>query len=159
MSNAPFDAGAAAIVIRARYDIVHAIIVDFSSYENFMPNFKRSRVIARKPEGTDVYLQVPVLKGAARIWTVARFETVTKSSTEATIFAHSVNKGNIKDFRAVWHIAAIDADHTLLQLELLVVPNFPVPGSLVTSALEESADNGVTACRSRAEQRAAGQEN
>lgn len=152
LPNAALRAGGAAIVVNASAAAVRSIVMDFGAYEKFMPNFKRSRVISRKPGGTDVYLQVPILHGVMKIWTVARFAPPSLDEQGERIEGHKLDQGNLDDFRAIWHIKPIDAAHTLLRLELLVVPSFPVPHSLVTPALAESAENGVQACRARVQQ-------
>lgn len=152
LGSGSIRAGGAAIVVHANAAAVRAIVTDFGAYEKFLPHFQRSRVIARKAEGTDVYLQVPILHGAAKIWAVARFTPARTDKNGEHVEGHMIGPGNIDDFRAVWHIRPLDEQRTLLRLELLIVPKLPLPHSLITTALEESAQDGVRACRSRAEQ-------
>jgi hypothetical protein len=57
----------------------------------------------------------------------------------------------LDDLRATWHVYPVDDDHTVLKLELLLVPRLPLPDSLITSQLAESAEDAVRACRDRAE--------
>ena len=63
-------------------------------------------------------------------------------------------QGNVDDLQAVWHLYPVDDGHTVLKLELLIVPKLPVPGSVVTGELEYAADKAVSASRDRAETRA-----
>jgi len=142
--------GGAAIVVHANIATVRAIVSDFGSYERFM-NFRRSRVIRRDPKGTDVYLQVPILHGAAKLWAVVRFSPVQKAQNGELIVGRKLDQGNVKEFQAEWRLRPIDESKTLLQLELLLVPTFPVPTTLLVRNLMESAEDGVKASRVRAE--------
>src|SRR5450432_3187244 len=65
--------GAAMASVNAPLSTVTAIITDYAHYQDNVPGFSRSRIVARGPEGTDVYLQAPLLHGAATLWGVVRF--------------------------------------------------------------------------------------
>ncbi len=147
-------AGAARIAVRAPLKSVEEVVLDYGHYADFIQRFQRSRVIGRHRGRTDVYLQVPILRGAARVWAVVRFEPPKQVHGEEVIEAHML-KGNVKRLDAWWRIKPIDGTHTRLALELLIVPKLPVPGSLVTGEVAYAADTAVTGSRNRAERRAA----
>ena len=132
-------AGAARVHVKAPVDEVRKVVVDFKSYEKFISKFEKSRVVGRDGDKTDVYLQVPILKGAAKIWAVVRFGPPTKSGDEEIVQA-SLVKGNVDRLDAKWRIKRIDDENTQLHLELLIVPKLPVPGSL---------EIGRASCRER----------
>jgi ribosome-associated toxin RatA of RatAB toxin-antitoxin module len=120
-----------------------------------LPGFQKSRVLAQTPQGTDVYLQVPILHGAATLWAVTRFTSPTREGNGERVEGKRNGPANLDDLRATWHFYPVDDEHTILKLELLLVPRLPLPDSLITSQLAESADDAVRACRDRAEALAA----
>lgn len=143
-------AGAARIAVHAPAATVRRVVLDYGHYARFIPRFKRSHVLRHSHGRTDVYLQVPILRGAAKIWAVVRFKPPTKTRHGEVIEAHMI-KGNVQRLDASWTIQRIDAEHTRLDLELLIVPKLPVPGSLVTGEVAYAADTAVTGSRDRAE--------
>jgi len=62
-----------------------------------------------------------------------------------------MQQGNVNDFRATWRLIPVDATHTILRAEMLIVPKLPLPGSVVTPELSYASDRAVTASRARAE--------
>lgn len=146
-------AGGARILVNAPLPVVRSIVQDYAHYQDFMPRFKRSRVVGRSAKFTDVYLQVPILHGAANVWSVCHFGPPIKKRGGMEIIRGRMVQGNVKDFRASWFLVPIDAKTTLLRSEILIVPKLPVPGSVVTGELGYAADMAVTATRNRAEAR------
>jgi len=145
-------AGAARVHVKAPMDEVRKVVVDYKSYEKFISKFEKSRVVGRDGDKTDVYLQVPILKGAAKIWAVVRFGPPKKAGDEEIVQA-SLVKGNVDRLDAKWRLKRIDDENTQLHLELLIVPKLPVPGSLVTGEVAYAADVAVMGSRDRAEKR------
>ncbi|HNS99155.1 MAG TPA: hypothetical protein PLJ27_10430 [Polyangiaceae bacterium] len=146
-------AGGARILVQAPLAVVRTIVQDFAHYQDFMPRFKRSRVVGQSPKASQVYLQVPILHGAANVWSVINFTApVKKPDGSETIRGRMIpGQGNVRDFRATWYLVPIDANTTLLRSEILIVPTLPVPGSVVTGELGYAADMAVTSTRNRAE--------
>jgi ribosome-associated toxin RatA of RatAB toxin-antitoxin module len=132
---------------------VREIIMDYAHYQDILPGFQRSRIIAKSANGTDVYLQVPILHGAATLWAVTRFTPLTHDGSVERIDGRKSGPSNLEDFRATWRLYAVDDNHTVLKLELLMVPSLPLPGSMITPQLEESSEDAIRACRERAEAR------
>ena len=146
------QAGAARIDVAADPQLVTEIIGDFGNYAHMTDKFDKSRIIGRSGNNTDVYLQVPILKGAAMIWAVVRFEPVRRTNNEQIVTGHMV-KGNVQRLDATWKVTSRGGRQARVELELLIVPKFPVPGSLVTSETAYAADKAVTGVRNRAEQK------
>jgi ribosome-associated toxin RatA of RatAB toxin-antitoxin module len=151
MPGSTIRAGAAMLVVDAPLADVRKVVTDYARYQDFMPGFQRSRILARGPSGTDVYLQVPILHGAATLWAVVRFGLPVHDGAGERIEGAKTGHANVDDLRAAWKLQPIDAHHTLLKLEFLVVPSLPLPGSMITPQLEESAEDAVRACRDRVE--------
>jgi len=51
----------------------------------------------------------------------------------------------------VWKLRSVDAEHTIVKLEILVDPTLPAPSSVVTPELCTAADKAVTGVREQAE--------
>ena len=146
------QAGAARIDVAADAPSVVQIIQDFSNYGKLTDKFEKARIVGRSGVDTDVYLQVPILKGAAKIWAVLRFAPVRNSNGEQVLAGHML-KGNVERLDAKWTVRPLGAQQSHVELELLIVPKLPVPGSLVTRETAYAADKAVTGVRDRAEHR------
>jgi ribosome-associated toxin RatA of RatAB toxin-antitoxin module len=147
------DTGGAAILVNAPIAEVRRIVTDYAHYETILKPFDQSRVLSRRKGWSEVYLQVPILHGAAKIWAVVLIPPPVKDGPNETITVR-FDRGNVADMRATWRMRAVDADHTVLKIELLVDPKMPFPASVITPELKAAADAGVTAVRDHAEQRA-----
>ncbi|WP_437900055.1 hypothetical protein [Sorangium sp. So ce124] len=150
---AAIDTGGAAILVKAPLPAVRKIVTSYGSYKTFIGPFDQSRVLAKRKGTSEVYLQVPILNGAAHIWTVADMSPPTKDGADEVISGRH-KRGNVADFRARWRLRAVDEHHTILKLELFVAPKLPFPPSVVTSQLVKAADKAVTAVRNRAQSEA-----
>ncbi|WP_437681171.1 SRPBCC family protein [Sorangium sp. So ce131] len=144
------DTGGAAILVKAPLATVRKIVTSYGSYKTFITPFDQSRVLSKRKGTSEVYLQVPILNGAAHIWTVADMSPPTKDGADEVITGR-FKRGNVADFRARWRLRAVDEHHTIVKLELLVAPKLPFPPSAVTAQLVRAADKAVTAVRNRAQ--------
>jgi len=153
MPGSSIRAGAAMLVVDAPLADVRRTVTDYAHYQDFVPGFQKSRILARGPSGTDVYLQAPILHGAATLWAVVRFGLPVHDGSGEKIEGAKTGHANIDDFRATWKLQPIDGNRTLLKLEFLVIPSLPLPGSMITPTLESAAESTVRACRDRAESR------
>ena len=144
------EAGAARIDVAANLQQVSNIVCDFGNYTKLSDKFEKSRIVGHSGPNTDVYLQVPILKGAAKIWAVVRFEPVRSQNGEQILTAHML-KGNVERLDATWKIHAVSDHQSRVELEMLIVPKLPVPGSLVTGEVAYAADKAVTGVKDRAE--------
>jgi len=151
--HSSIKAGAARVHVAAPADSVRKIVTDYKNYPDFISKFEKARVVGKEGDKTDVYLQVPILKGAAKIWAVVRFEPPKNVNGEEVVTASMV-KGNVKRLDATWRIKKIDDQNTQLHLEMLIVPKLPVPGSLITGEVAYAADEAVMGSRNRAEKEA-----
>jgi hypothetical protein len=147
-------AGGGMTVVNAGIASVRQTVQDFGHYSDFIPRFQKSKIVGKEGPFTDVYLQVSILHGAANVWAVTRFSPPAPEGAGERIEGRLNGKGNVDDLRAVWHLTPVDADHTIVKLELLIVPTLPVPASLVTPELEYASDQAVSATRERTEARA-----
>ena len=151
---ADMNAGAARVNVDAPEELVRSVVLDYKNYANFMARFEKSQVVGRSGDKTDVYLQVPILKGAAKVWAVVRFEPIKQVDGGEVLVGHMV-KGNVKRLDATWRLKKLDDTSTQVALELLIVPDLPVPDSLVVPEVRFAAAKAVEGSRDEAEKRKA----
>ncbi len=149
-----YRAGAAKTVVGAPEAGVLALVTDYAHYSTFIKAFETSRVVGRDGDKTDVYLRVKILKGAATIWAIVRFEPPKVDGDVTLVTAHLL-KGNVKRLDAYWHLKKTDGSRTELVLELLIIPDLPAPEALVVPEVRDAAATAVTGVRDEAEKRAA----
>lgn len=145
-------AGGARVQIHAPIEVVERVIMDFGSWSRHIHKFEKAKVIGRRGDRTHVYLQVPILKGATRIWVVAEFEPIKRTDKGDVLVARML-KGNVKRLDARWRLSKIDDQNTKVELELLLEPDWPlpVPNSLVTEEATNAAEQAVDGHRKAAE--------
>jgi ribosome-associated toxin RatA of RatAB toxin-antitoxin module len=148
-------AGGGRTVVNAGIAHVRQTVTDYGHYADFMPRFQKSKILGKNGASTLVYLQVAILHGAASVWAQTRFEPPAPEGAGERIEGKLEGQGNVDDLRAVWHLIPVDADHTIVKLELLIVPKLAmiVPNSIVTDELEFASDQAVSATRDRTEAR------
>lgn len=151
---ADMNAGAARVNVDAPEELVRSVVLDYKNYANFMSRFEKSQIVGRSGDKTDVYLQVPILKGAAKVWAVVRFEPIKQVEGGAVLVGHMI-KGNVKRLDATWRLKKLDDKTTQVALELLIVPDLPVPDSLVVPEVRFAAAKAVEGSRDEAEKRKA----
>lgn len=150
-----YKAGAARAVVHAPQRVVRSVVTDFGRYEDFITRFKSAKVVGRSGDKTDVYLQVPIMKGALKIWAVVRFDPPSAQGGDEVISGKMI-KGNVKRLDALWRIKRLDETRTELTLELLIVPELPIPEGLRLKELRFAASKAVSGTRDEAERRASG---
>lgn len=149
---ADMNAGAARVNVDAPVELVRSVVLDYKNYANFMSRFEKSQIVGRSGDKTDVYLQVPILKGAAKVWAVVRFEPIKQVDGGEVLVGHMI-KGNVKRLDATWRLKKLDDATTQVALELLIVPDMPVPDSLVVPEVRYAAAKAVEGSRDEAEKR------
>lgn len=160
-SNRP--AGGARTLVYASPELVKTVVLDFAHYANYFdpdkgknPSRKwASRVVGKSGDKTDVYLEVPILKGAAKIWAIIRFDA-PKMVGDTEIVSGQMIKGNVDKLSAKWKLRRTADNDTELQLEFLVVPKLPVPDSLLSNEARSAAYKAVSGMKGEALKRASG---
>lgn len=148
-------AGAARTVVEAPPGVVRSVVTDYGKYDDFITRFKSAKIVGRSGDKTDVYLQVPIMKGAVKIWAVVRFDPPKRVGNDVVIHSKML-KGNVKRLDANWRIKTLDDRRSELALELTIVPDIPVPDSLVMPEVRYAAAKAVSGTRDEAERRASG---
>ena len=156
-------AGGARTVVSASPSLVKSVVLDFEHYAHYFDPDKgrnpqrkwASRVVGKSGDKTDVYLEVPILKGAAKIWAIVRFDPPKKVGDTEVVSGRLI-KGNVDKLSAKWTMRPTDDNSTSLQLEFLVVPKLPVPDSLLSNEARSAAFKAVSGMKGEALKRANG---
>jgi hypothetical protein len=156
-------AGGARTVVTASPELVKAVVLDFEHYAYYFdpdkgrnPDKKwASHVVGKSGDKTDLYLEVPILKGAAKIWAVIRFDAPKKVG-DTEVVSGRMLKGNVNQLSAKWTLRPTTDNSTALQLEFLVVPKLPVPDSLLSNEARSAAFKAVSGMKGEALKRANG---
>ena len=92
-------------LIAAPYDVVKARLLDFPHYKELAgPKFKKVSVVDKSASGTDLYFQLPIMKGLVTIWYVTRFGAARPGMGGAEVIEGKFVKGNIKDMQIAFTI-------------------------------------------------------
>jgi hypothetical protein len=151
--NAELNAGAARARVQSNHDTLRSVLIDYPHYSQIITRFEKARVVGRVGQQTDVYLEVPILHGATKIWAIVRFDPPKTEGAEDVIRGHMV-RGNVKRLDAAWRVRKVDETSADLALELLIVPDLPAPHSLILSEVRRAAARAVSGARAEAERRA-----
>jgi hypothetical protein len=145
--------GHAEVLVAAPSAQLRKMVLDFAHYREMTGGkFHVSRVIGKEAGGTDVYFQIPVLDGMIMLWQVFRFQELKPLAPGWTMIEGWYVKGNIGRGNAAWTLHAVDDMHTVLKFDLLVVPNVPLPQSLLDDGLRNAAAEAVESVRDRAQE-------
>lgn len=140
------------VLVHAPLAAVKKQVLDFGHYKDLVPDkFHNARIIGKDAGGTDVYLQVPIMRGLVVLWEVMRFHDLQPLAPGWAIVEGFFVKGNLKTANTTWTMHAVDESTTLLELDLLIVPLVPAPPSLVDEELRDAAMQAVDAIRDRAQ--------
>ncbi|WP_394827211.1 hypothetical protein [Pendulispora albinea] len=144
--------GHAETLVQAPLASVRAQVLDFSHYKDLSGGkFKTSRMIAKEGDNTDVYFQVPVMKGMLTLWYVSRFGPTQVSSPGNEMVEGRFVRGNIKDMHLQMKMRRVDDRFTIMSCDLYVLPTFPAPQSAVDEELRDACKDAVEAVRDKAQ--------
>jgi hypothetical protein len=154
------QAGCARVAVNVRLEAVRKVVTDFDRYASFIKRTKdgklqlqiTAKAVGRKGDKQDVYLEVPVLKGTAKVWGLLRFDPIKVVDGEEVLEGKLI-KGNVHRLDARWRLRKLADDKTAVHLELLIIPKVPVPADVLTGELEFVSDVAVTGARDESERR------
>lgn len=148
--GAKYQTGRAEIFVHAPVSTVRAAVLDYASYSKIIPRFQKAKVLERKGAAAKVYLMIPILKGAATVWTVQQFEAPVVTGKTETVFGRSV-QGNVDALNTKWSFRAVDAQHSVLSAEIYVEPRMPVPATTIANEAQKAAAEAVLSVRAHSE--------
>jgi hypothetical protein len=144
--------GHAEALVEAPADKVAKTATEFGQYRHLHRKFATARVIAKEGNQTDVYMRYPVQIGPVTIelYEVMRFDPARTSGNLRVIEARGI-KGDMKRGHTVITVKPVDAKHSLLSVDILLVPTLPAPQSYVDEELRDGAQDFVNGLRDRAQ--------
>ncbi len=144
--------GQAVVELDRPIEQVFPVVVDYANYVQFMPNFTKSRVLAKRGTRARVYMEVSVAKGAITLWGQLNIAE-RPESTDARVIEANLLEGNIDAFNAEWELTPIDGGaRTRVNFKIYVDPDIPLPSSVFSRENERAAGKTLRALRTRVAQ-------
>jgi hypothetical protein len=144
--------GHAEALVEATPDQLVKTATEYGKYRELHRKFKTARVIGKEGDQTDVYMRYPVQIGPMTIelYEVMRFSPDRTVGNTHIIEARGI-KGDMKRGHTVITIKPVDAKHSLLSVDVLLVPTLPAPQSYVDEELRDGAEDFVDGLRDRSQ--------
>ena len=144
--------GHAEVLVDAPLSKVRSAAVDFPHYRELHHKFASARVVAQEGDNVDVYLKLPIKLGPVKLdqWEVMRFTPARGGVSSLVVEGRGV-QGNMKEGHLVITARAVDERHTLVKVDLLLVPRMPAPQSLIDEELRDAATDLVNGLRDKAQ--------
>ena len=144
--------GHAEALVDAPADKLAKTAVEFGKYRELHRKFATARVIGKEGDQTDVYMRYPVTIGPV---TIELYEVMRFSPDRATAGTHVIEargiKGDMKRGHTLITIKPVDAKHSLIEVDILLVPVLPAPQSYVDEELRDGAQDFVNGLRDKAQ--------
>ncbi len=146
--------GHAEALVNAPADKVAKTATDFAHYRDLHRKFATARVVAREGDKTDVFMKYPVQIGRLKLelQETMRFSGIRESGGKQIIEATGL-RGDMKKGHTIITVKPVDEKHSLLQLDVLLVPSFPAPQSFIDEELRDGAEDFVNGVKDRAQGR------
>lgn len=144
--------GRSAVLVEAPIAVVRKTVLDYASYEEFMPHYAASRVLGRTTGGGhQVYMKWVALHGAMKMW--ARFDmSAAQKKGDQETYRSKLVEGNVKAAVAIWRMSPVGDSRTKLSLEVFLQPRVLLPSTLLNDENIGGAAKGVAAMRDRCEE-------
>ncbi len=146
--------GHAEALVDAPAEKVAKVVTDFGRYKELHRKFATARVVAKEGDSTDVYMRYPVQIGR---FTVEFHEVMRFGGPRQEAGAHVVEgrgvKGDMKQGHTRITVKPIGEKHSLLQVDVLLVPKIPAPQVLIDEELRDGAEDYVNGIKDRAQGR------
>jgi hypothetical protein len=135
-------------LISAPVDAVRAKLLDFTRYKDLAgPKFKSVKVVDKQGQSTDVYFQLPIMKGIVTIWYVTRFPP-SRSVGGGDVLEGTFVKGNIKNMHIAFTVRpGTDEKNSVLICDLVLQPNVPAPQAALDEELRDACGDAINSLR------------
>ena len=147
-SGTSVEWGTARGVVDQPVAAVMRVVEDYGNYARFLPHFAASRVLSQRGSSAMVYVEVNVMRNSATLWAQLRIRP-RPNRGDTRIIEATMTEGNVDLFHATWEITPVDATHTLVEFEILVDPDLPLPASVFTAENVKAARRTIRALRRR----------
>ena len=137
-------------LVGASLEHVRAKLSDFAHYKELAgPKFKIVRVVDKHGPLTDVYFQLPIMKGLITLWYVTRFAP-SRTSPRGDIIEGTFVKGNIDGMHIAFTMRpASDESATVLTCDLVLKPSIPAPQFALDEELRDACGDAIRFLRQR----------
>jgi hypothetical protein len=144
--------GHAEALVDAPADVLAKKAIAFNEYRTFHRKFATARVVAKEGDKTDVYMRYPVTIGKLTIelQETMRFNPI-KSMGSSYVLEGTGLSGDMKRGHTVITIKPVDAKHSLLLVDILLVPKLPAPQSFIDEELRDGALDFVNGLKDKAQ--------
>ncbi len=141
--------GHAEAIIAAPYETVRAKMADYPHYKDLAgPKFKSVKMVEKEKDHTDLYFNLPIMKGLVTIWYVTRFSPPRAAKGGGETVEGNFVKGNIKDMHITFTTRpGPDEKSTLMTCDLNLALTIPAPQSAVDEELRDACGDAVNAVR------------
>ena len=138
-------------MIAAPYDAVKTRLTDYPRYKELAGRkFKKVSVVDKQAGATDLYFQLPIMKGLVTIWYVTRFAQPRPAPGGGDVIEGNFVKGNIKDMQIVFTLRpGPDPKSTVLVCDLNLAISIPAPQDALDEELRDACGDAVNAIRAR----------
>jgi len=135
-------------LVAAPYEAVRAKVLDYAHYKDLAgPKFKNVRIVGKEADATDVYFNLPIMKGLVTIWYVTRF-TPPRTTPGGEIVEGTFVKGNVKGMHIAFTLRhGKDPASTVLTCDLLLSLGIPAPQENVDEELRDACGDAIVSVR------------
>lgn len=135
-------------LVAATPEAVRAKLVDFAHYKDLAgPKFKSVKVVDKQGTNTDVYFQLPIMKGLFTIWYVTRFAPA-RAAAGGDVVEGTFVKGNIKNMHIAFKVLpGPDEKSSVMTCDLLLSPSVPAPQGAVDEELRDACGDAINAVK------------
>lgn len=127
---------------------------EFNHYKELHRKFQSARVINKEGDKTDVYMRYPVRVGPMtfELMEVMRFEPQKKVGANYVLEGRGI-KGDMKEGQITITVKPVDDRHSILVVDVLLVPQIPAPQSFIDEELRDGAFDFVNGLRDRSQEK------
>jgi hypothetical protein len=145
--------GHAEALVDAPADVVAKKAQAFGEYKTFHRKFAAARVIGKEGDKTDVYMRYPVTIGKLTIELseTMRFAPMKSVGNAYVLEGNALLKGDMKAGHTIITVKPVDAKHSLLLVDVLLVPKLPAPQSFIDEELRDGALDFVNGLKDKAQ--------
>ncbi len=131
-------------IIPAKQEVVKAKLTDYANYKELAgPKFKTVKVVDKQGQDTDVYFQLPIMKGVVIINYVTRFGPM-RNVQGADIVEGNFVKGNIKTMHIAMSVRpGPDDKSSVMVCDILLLPGVPAPQSALDETLRDACGDAI----------------
>jgi len=135
-------------LISAAPDAVRSKLLDFMHYKDLAgPKFKSVKVVDKQGQNTDVYFQLPIMKGMITIWYITRFPP-SRAGGAGDVIEGTYVKGNIKGMHIAFTVRpGADEKSSVLLCDLVLQPSVPAPQAALDEELRDACGDAINSLR------------